>query len=237
MKSTISPVIDKLEGKIPKKLKSALDTAFYKGFQFVFEKGSNLIEKTYNKDKIELEHDINNYAIDRKPIPKYFKKIDHQYKQTTLLNSSISILEGGALGVLGIGLPDIPLFLSVVIKTMYEIALSYGFDYSSVEERYYILLLICGAVTNDEEQLEFDKKVNQIGEEIDHNIISDLDFEQQLKQTSGILSDVLLTAKFLQGIPIIGAVGGVVNYTILNRIAKYAGIKYKKRFLHKKLNN
>lgn len=38
----------------------------------------------------------------------------------------ISGVEGVGLGLLGIGLPDIPLFTAVILKSVYEIALSYG---------------------------------------------------------------------------------------------------------------
>jgi hypothetical protein len=146
-------------------------------------------------------------------------------------------LEGGILGLLGIGLPDIPLFLSVIVKTIYEVALSYGYQYDTPEERTYLLLLICGAITKGEQQLEFDKDLELLGVKIDHNIVDDLSLEKQMKDTAHVLSDSLLTAKFIQGIPIVGAIGGAVNYNILNKIGKYAGIKYKKRYLQKKVTD
>ena len=236
MKTTVSPLMNKIQSKIPVKLKSTLDTAFYKGFQLVFEKGSNYIEKTYNKDKIEMEYDINNYAVDKKFTKKHFKKLDKQSQQSGMINSTFSILEGGVLGLLGIGLPDIPLFLSVIVKTIYEISLSYGYQYNTPEEKKYILLLICGAITKGEKQKEFDRELELLGEKIDQNIVADCNTEKQMKVTAEIFSDALITAKFIQGIPIIGAIGGVVNYSILNRVSKYARIEYKKRYLQKKID-
>ena len=235
MKTTVSPFMDKIQNKIPVKLKSTLDTAFYKGFQLVFEKGSSYIEKTYNKDKIEMEYDINNYAVDKKFTKRHFKKLDKQSGQSGMLNSTFSILEGGVLGLLGIGLPDIPLFLSVIVKTIYEISLSYGYQYNTAEEKTYILLLICGAITKGEKQKEFDRELELLGEKIDQNIVVDCNTEKQMKVTAGIFSDALITAKFIQGIPIVGVIGGVVNYSILNRVSKYTRIKYKKRYLQKKI--
>lgn len=44
----------------------------------------------------------------------------------------------------------------------------------------------------------------------------------------------MLTVKFIQGIPIIGVVGGVVNYSIIKKIGKYSSLKYKKRYLIRK---
>ncbi|MDF2941667.1 MAG: hypothetical protein K0S01_525 [Herbinix sp.] len=231
----ISPVMDKIQSKIPEKLIDVLDKAINKGFQLVFEKGSPYIERTYNKEKIELNHDINNYALNKKFSKEHIKRLDKQSKQSKLVNSTFSVLEGSILGLLGIGLPDIPLFLSVILRTNYEVALSYGYQCDAPEERNYMLLLICGAITKGEQQKEFDKILEQLGEKIDKNIDSNYDTEKLVAATSKVLSEALLTAKFIQGIPVVGVVGGVVNYNIVNRIAKYARIKYKKRYLHKRI--
>lgn len=235
MKSTISPVVDKVQSKIPPKLKSTMNTTFYKGFQLVFEKGSPYIEKTYDKDKIAMDFDINNYAIDKFAQKRNMKRLDKQSAESTMINTSFSMIEGGLLGLLGVGLPDIPLFLSVIIKTIYEVALSYGYDYQSEEEKTYILLLICGAITHDEKQKEFNEAIEELGANIDHNIVTEVKSEEQMKITAKVLSDVLLTAKFVQGFPIVGVVGGIVNYNISNRISNYVRIKYKKRYLKRKL--
>ena len=51
------------------------------------------------------------------------------------------------MGVLGIGLPDIPVFTGMILKNIYETALHYGYSYESREEKYFILLLIQGAIS------------------------------------------------------------------------------------------
>lgn len=235
LETTLTPMMDKIQDKIPTKLNDTLNTAFYKGFQLVFEKGSSYIEKTYNKDKIELEYDINNYALDKRINKRHINKLDRYSKQSRLVNSSISVVEGSVLGVLGIGLPDIPLFLSVLVRTIYEIALSYGYSYSTAEEKAYLLLLIHTAIAKGEERKELDKQLEAFGDAIDKDLEVSPKLDTRMKETSNALSQALLTAKFLQGIPIVGIVGGAVNYSIVNRVAKYARIKYKKRYLMKKI--
>lgn len=235
IKSTITPITDKIQSKIPEKLKSTLNTAFYKGFQLIFEKGTSYIEKTYDKDKLVTEYDINNYAVDKKANKRHMNRLDKQSNQSRLINTSFSVVEGSVLGLLGVGLPDIPLFLSVIMKTIYETALSYGFGYSTDDEKAYILLLICGAITKGDTQKKYDLEVEEFGAQIDQNIVSEIQVDNQIKITSEVISDALLTAKFIQGIPIVGAVGGAVNYSIINRISAYTKIKYKKRYLKKKL--
>lgn len=236
IKQKVAPLAQKVEDKIPTKLKGVLETAFYKGFQLVFEKGNRVIEKTYNKEKLQLQYDINNYAIDRKLNRKHIKNMDKASNQSNLSNSVLSLAEGSVLGMLGIGLPDIPIFIGMIMKTIYEIALSYGYNYESDEEKVYILLLICAAMTKKELQKDYDNRVEFLGEVIDHNHKVEVVLEQQMKITSEVLSEALLTAKFVQGLPIIGAVGGLINHTIIKKIGKYAALKYKKRYLLKKKN-
>lgn len=233
--SNITPVADKIQEKIPDKLINVLNTAFYKGFQLVFEKGIPFIEKTYNKDKIAMDYDINDYAIDKECNRRHINRLDKMSKQSGIINSSLTALEGGILGLLGIGLPDIPIFLSVMIKTINETALSYGFGYQTEEEKAYILILIRAAISKAERKKEYDHELNLLAEKIDRNILPKVDSTAQMKSTSEALSDALLTAKFIQGIPFVGVVGGAVNYNILNKIGQYARIKYKKRYLLKKL--
>lgn len=236
IKSKLAPVIDKIQEKIPEKLKTVLDMAFYKSFQLVFEKGNTYIEKTYNKDKIQLEHDLNNYAVDKYSSRRHIKNMDRQSTISASVNTSLAVLEGGILGAFGIGLPDIPLFISVIIRTVNEISLSYGHFYDTEEEKAYLLYLICGAITTGENQKQFNDKIDTIGASIDANIVRDINLDDIMKETSNVLSEALLTAKFIQGIPVVGAIGGVVNHAIINKIAKYAKLKYKKRYLLRKID-
>ena len=52
-------------------------------------------------------------------------------------------------------------------------------------------------------------------------------------EASHALSSELLYMKFLQGIPIAGIIGGMYDAVYLKRIADYADMKYKRRFLEK----
>ncbi len=230
----ITPVKNKIESKIPKKVKTALDAAFYKGFLIVFEKGTAYIEKTYSKEKAQLEYDINDYAMDKKISNKHIRKISRRANYSKMINSSISVLEGGVLGFLGIGLPDIPLFIAVIMKTIYEIALSYGYDYKDEKEKAYIMLLICASVTEQDTQKQFNTELNELQNSIETDEDMKLLLTDYIKTAADSLSDAMLTAKFIQSIPIIGVVGSIVNYNIINKISKTANIKYKKRYLMNK---
>lgn len=199
----------------------------------VLEKGTKYIEKSYNKDKIQLEHDVNNYALEKKITKKSIKTMDIQAKKSKFLNGTISTVEGAGLGILGIGLPDIPLFIAVILKTIYEIALSYGFDYKKEEEKIYILNLICVALTDGENKKYYKGRLDELENKIDSDIVVDNDLNEEIKQASEVLSQSMLVSKFIQGFPIVGILGSVTNYKVINKISKYGTIKYKKRYLTK----
>ena len=57
----------------------------------------------------------------------------------------------------------------------------------------------------------------------------------QIERAAEGLSKELLYMKFLQGIPVVGAVGGIYDAVYMKRITEYANLKYKKRFLMKKM--
>lgn len=71
--------------------------------------------------------------------------------RTGALNLALSGADGTLLGLLGIGLPDIPLFTGVLLKSLYQMAARYGCGWDTPAERYYLLLLIQGALSYGEE--------------------------------------------------------------------------------------
>ena len=42
--------------------------------------------------------------------------------------------------------------------------------------------------------------------------------------------------KFIQGIPVVGAIGGIYDFIYMSKIAKYAQLKYKRRFYQKQID-
>lgn len=222
---------EKVENKIPKGLKETLDMAFYKGFSLVFEKGTNLIEKTFDQEKISLEYNINNYAVEQKITKKAIRKLDKRAKNSKLAHSCISTIEGAGFGILGIGMPDIPIFLSILLKGFYETALSYGFTYKEESEKIWILFIIRAALCEDENMWDYDDAVEKMACELRQGLATGYNLQEEIKKTSAILSDAMLLIKFLQGIPLVGIVGGISNFSIYHKVLNYAGMKYKKRYL------
>ena len=207
----------KLEEKIPPKLQKTLDTAFAKAFALIFEKGTGVIEKTYQRTKLEQDYQVRQYMADVKQNSKSLRSFSKKARDTGTKNLLLSGVSGIGMGVLGIGLPDIPVFTGMILKNIYETALQYGYSYESREEKYFILLLIRGAVSYGDTLCEIDGKVNEF---IRNGILP-----------AGALSKELLYMKFLQGIPVVGAVGGAYDAVYMKRITEYAELKYRHRYL------
>lgn len=231
---TPSAFQQKLEEKIPEKLEETLNTAFIKAFDLVFEKGTGLIEKTYNKDQQKTDYQVREYAAGLKESRKTVKAFGRQSQGTRMKNLMISGVEGVGLGLLGIGLPDIPLFTAVILKSVYEIALSYGFEYESEKEQWFILKMIETALKKGE---ELERNNSLLNAWIDQNGIGETvkGRKEQSKETAAALAEALLYMKFLQGIPVVGVAGGAADTVYLKKITDYAELKYKRRFLRKKI--
>lgn len=121
----------------------------------------------------------------------------------------------------------------MIIKTVFEIALSYGFDYDKEEERIYILTLISVALSNESDAGKLNRKLDALAKRIDLKEEIHTNMDSTIRETSNVLSDSLLVSKFIQGLPIVGVLGGLTNYKVINNVSNLALIKYKKRYLIK----
>jgi len=227
-----NPALNRLlADKVPEKLRRALDAGFEKAFRLMFEKGTGLLEKTYSREALEQTYKINFYADrvrgSRKSLRAFSKGADRTGNLHLLLSGGAGI----GMGLLGIGLPDIPVFTGMVLKCVYEIALQYGFEYDSESERYFILLVIEGAVSRGDHLTEIDRRIEAYS--LTPRLPEDRSLAGQVSETSRALSEALLYLKFLQGIPIAGVVGGAGDAVYMKRISEYANLKYRKRFLRR----
>lgn len=227
--------------KVPKSLQRTLESAFGKAFYMVFQKGTGLIEKTYKKD--EQKHTFK--ASSKKLRKEGFtaagvRRFDRQAKSTIIKNLVISLFEGLALGLGGMGIPDIPIFVSVMLKSIYEIAISFGFDYTSPREKIFILKMIETSLKSGDELRKKDAELNKLidimleedGDEGDEDVLKVM-LTRQIDTSAEALSRKLLYGKFIQGKAIIGIIGGANDVTCLKVITDYAVLKYKRRFLLK----
>ena len=190
------------------------------------EKRENILnQKLEEKIPPKLQETLDTAFANSKSLRSFSKKA----RDTGTKNLLLSGVAGIGMGVLGIGLPDIPVFTGMILKNIYETALQYGYSYESREEKYFILLLIRGAVSYGDTLCEIDGKVNEF---IRNGMLpEEYQDKEQIEQTAGSLSKELLYMKFLQGIPVVGAVGGAYDAVYMKRITEYAELKYRHRYL------
>ena len=218
-----------LEEKVPAKMQSTLDVAFEKAFSTIFDKGTGIIEKTYQKEKREKKYIVNNFADEVQQSRKSLRAFSKEAQSAGKQNLLISGVSGIGMGFLGIGLPDIPLFTGMIFRSIYEIAMSYGYRYDTEEEQYFILKIIEGAVSYGEAAKAINAEIDYFA--ADPNLPAGYDCSEQSKKSASALSKELLYMKFLQGLPIVGAVGGAYDVIYMKNISEYAQMKYRKRFL------
>ncbi|MBO5523504.1 MAG: EcsC family protein [Roseburia sp.] len=267
---------EKITRFVPEKLDDTLNTAFFKAFELIFEKGMGVIEKTYSKEKKQQNYKINEYTAEVRGTRRALRAFGREAGAAKNVNTAISAAEGVGMGLLGMGLPDIPLFLGVLLKSIYEIAVSYGFSYDTEEEQIFILKIIETALSHGEELMKGNTDLNLWTERQDRKESlrakaqgeeSEMPEEktampeeeskmpeekaampeeeretkglslsrtEQIRRTSDALSRELLYLKFVQGIPVVGVVGGLSDMVYQKKISDFAAIKYRRRFLAKK---
>ena len=170
---------------------------------------------------------INEFTVNLTGKRKDLKSFSKQAGSRNRINLLLSGVEGIGMGLVGSGLPDIPLFTGVLLKSIYEIAISFGYEYESVRERIFILKIIQGALESGEALTETD----MILDEMIRGGDARTDLDSQMTRTAEKLSEELLYMKFLQGIPVAGVVGGISDTVYLKKITEYAHLKYYKRFV------
>ena len=99
-----------LEDKVPPKLREALNSAFVKAFDLVFQRGTGLLERTFDAEAARQQFEIDQFTVQLKGDRSSLRVFSRRAGRTGALNLALSGAEGTLLGLLGIGLPDIPLF-------------------------------------------------------------------------------------------------------------------------------
>lgn len=221
---------ERLEQKLPERVREALEKAFCKAFRIVFEKGTRVIEKTVRKESREEEYAIRQFAVELRGTRRELRRMEKSAEAAQLCNMAAATAEGLGLGALGIGLPDIVLFTGVLLKGVYETALCYGFAYDTPEERMLILKMLEAAVSTGAERERRNAAVDEYLERGGLPCGREA-LEEQAERTARAFAADMLLLKWIQGLPVIGMLGGAGNPVCFRRVMKYVGLKYRKRYL------
>ena len=217
-----SYIDSKIEKYVPEGLAGTLEAAFTKAFEIIFRDGTGIIKKTYGRGSSDNDDIV---------------MLRNRARAILAKDTVVTAAEGTGLGLAGIGLPDIPVFTAVLLRNIYQLAECYGFDYESKTEQVFILKLIETGLSYGESAEKLNDELNALMEQIDnedytyYGLIS-----QQIKAASEAVSKEVLYMKFIQTIPVVGAAGGISNMTCLNKVGRFAELKYRKRFIMKTIN-
>lgn len=217
-----SYIDSKIEKYVPDGIAGTLEAAFTKAFEIIFRDGTGIIKKTYGRGSSDNDDIV---------------MLRNRARAILAKDTVVTAAEGTGLGLAGIGLPDIPVFTAVLLRNIYQLAECYGFDYESKTEQVFILKLIETGLSYGESAEKLNDELNALMEQIDnedytyYGLIS-----QQIKAASEAVSKEVLYMKFIQTIPVVGAAGGISNLTCLNKVGRFAELKYRKRFIMKTIN-
>jgi len=147
------------------------------------------------------------------------------YKTTAATEGALT----GAGGIL-LGLADFPLFLTIKMKMLFDLAALYGYDTDDYKERLFILhiFFITFSTQDFRNKLypiiaDWDNYSRDLPEDI--NAFDWRNFQQQYR-------DYLDIAKLLQLMPVIGAaVGAYVNHRLTDKLGQSAMNAYRLRLL------
>lgn len=220
-----------LASKIPDKVYFGLESAFCKAFSLVFNQGRWFVEKSYNKAKLQENQAVRDYAVQVKGGRKELKQVRRGAERSSGWNLALTTAEGIALGALGIGMPDIVLFISTVLKGIYETALNYGFEYESRAEQYIILKMMAASLSTGEAWVEQTNEIETLMEE--PLAVTEEAVKAQIRETASVFAMDMLILKFIQGLPIVGIIGGAANPVYYRKVMRYVQLMYRKRYLLK----
>lgn len=220
---------EELESKVPAKVLSGLQISFSKGFQLVFSHSTKILEKTYDPNALRERHTATDTDVMADGSRKTLQKIKINSQAAQLANMAITTVEGMGLGALGIGMPDIVLFLAMLLKGIYETALNYGYDYDSPGERLLILKMMETSLAKGGDWYRCNREVEKM---METPVAPDEDIlKEQIQRTGEAFAVDMLLVKFLQGLPVVGIVGGAANPLYYNKVMQYVQLKYRKRYL------
>lgn len=198
--------------------KSSVPDKVDKAVKLVISKTSSLIwlHRTSKRGKRNLE------ALKRNTNLETLSAFDKDSKKIYEKGADFTYKEGAILGSIGIGIPDLPVFLMVILRGMFSISAIYGFDYKSEYEKQYILKLLLASLSKGENRRKY-------FDELDEQRVGD----DNSSELAHLIAAELIVQKLIQGIFIIGAVGAISNKITYIKIMKCTRYKYRQRFLNK----
>lgn len=161
---------------------------------------------------------------------KSLVEIEDKVKERINFYSSSAAVEGAATGFGGflLSLADFPLWLTLKMKMLFEIASRYGYDTKDYKERVYILHIFQLTFSSQEHRNHVYRLIED-WEVSSEDLPEDIhDFDWRTFQLE--YRDYIDLAKLLQLIPGVGAIAGAyINHKFTNKLGRTAMNAYRMR--------
>lgn len=167
-------------------------------------------------------------------------KMDKSVAGLAKNRKNIATIQGAGTGIGGIFTLtlDIPLLLGLQLKTLQDIAISYGYDPNDKIERLFIikcLQFVSADIVGKQTIISQLSKFDHHDETIKREVVSEM---QGWREVVFAYRDQFGWKKLFQMIPIAGLVfGAFINRSAVNDIAEAGIMLYRKRRISEKLNN
>ncbi len=165
-----------------------------------------------------------------KQLEESLEEKEHKIRERIKFYRSSAAVEGALTGAGGFlwGLADFPLWLSLKMKMLFEIANIYGMDLKDYKERIYILHVFQLTFSSQAHRLEV-YKIMAHWEQEKEALPEDInEFDWRTFQLE--YRDYIDLAKFFQMIPGVGAaVGAYVNHRLTDKLGAFAMNAYRMR--------
>jgi len=231
MKRTQRGYMEALKRKIPEKAREKLEWAFCKAFGAVFEYGDGVLDKTYAREKEGLRFIARDLGFVMDGDSTALRKFSDIGAASDSLNMLLTTVEGVGLGALGIGMPDIVLFVGMLLRGVREASAQFGRDSDSESEKLLTLCMLEAAMLSGEDWVEKDNAVEHMLACPESVPTAPGAAEQQLQRTAAAFATDLLVLKFVQGMPIVGLVGGLSNPVYYRKVMSYVRLKYERAYI------
>ena len=75
-----------------------------------------------------------------------------------------------------------------------------------------------------------DNEVDRMLVQMPH-VVGETELQAQMDKTASAFAVDMLLLKFIQGLPVVGLLGGAANPVYYNKVMRYVELKYRKRYL------
>lgn len=230
LEQKLAPAAQKVQDATPQKVRDGLETAFHKSFLALLARpelvGKGLTVAAGGDGSLRQQRAC-------------FSQARFRAGASALGYTLFSGGEAAVLGVLGIGLPDIPVLLSTLLRSLYRVCAQYGHDWRSPQEQAFLLAILAAAAAPEEEARPLLQRCQELGQRIDagQDWEAVWSVEQAAREASRQLCNPVVVAKLVQGVPLAGVCGAWFNGRLLSRCGKLASCQYQRRWAGRTLSH